>query len=60
MTVVPIRAIAPAHQSETETAWQVFAALSHFHRNNKDARENPHFIAEMSAAHDRWAALYLK
>lgn len=46
-------------QSEIETAWQVFAALSHFKKAHKEAQANPDFIKEMNKAHDRWAALFL-
>jgi hypothetical protein len=45
-------------QSEIELAWQVFAALSHFRRDNKTARDNPDFAKEMHKAHDRWAELF--
>jgi hypothetical protein len=45
-------------QSEIDTAWQVYAAMSHFRRDNKVARENPNFTIEMNKAHDRWAALF--
>lgn len=58
MNVTSIKAVAPAHQSETETAWHIFAALSHFRRDNKEARDNPDFAKAMNVAHDRWAELF--
>lgn len=58
MTLTVVKAEPRPAQSETETAWQVYAALSHFRRDNKVARDNPDFTKEMNAAHDRWAALF--
>ena len=58
MTLKVVTATPCVSQSEIETAWQVFAALSHFRRDNKEARDNPDFKAEMNKVHDRWAALY--
>lgn len=58
MTLKVVTAEVRPSQSEIETAWQVFAALSHYRRDNQEARDNPDFKIEMNKAHDRWAALY--
>jgi hypothetical protein len=60
MTLKVVTAEPCVSQSEIDTAWQVYAAMSHFRRDNKVARENPDFTAEMNKAHDRWAALFTR
>ena len=60
MTVVPIRAIAPAHQSETETAWHIFCALSQYHAANPIVSDLPEFGKAVLAAHEKWAGLFGK
>ncbi len=58
MTVVPIRAVTPVHQSETETAWHIFAALSQYATQNPALGENLFYLETMREAHAHWAALF--
>lgn len=58
MTVFPIRAIAPSHQSETETAWHVFAALSQYAAQHPSLADNHFYLETMREAHAHWAALF--
>jgi hypothetical protein len=58
MTLKVVTAEPCVSQSEIDTAWQVYAAMSHFRRDNKVARENCYFTIEMNKAHARWAALF--
>ena len=58
MTLKVVTAEPCVSQSEIDTAWQVYAAMSHFRRDNKAARDNPCFAMEMNKAHHRWAALF--
>jgi len=60
MANAPIRAIAPAHQSETDTAWHVFAALSQYAAQNPALADNIFYMETMREAHAYWAALFAR
>jgi hypothetical protein len=46
-------------KADVETAWHLFAALSHYRRDNRAVRDDAAFTAEMNKAHDRWAELFV-
>ena len=60
MTKTAIRAIAPAHQSETDTAWHIFCALSQYATQNPTLGKNLFYLETMRKAHAHWAALFAR
>ena len=58
MTVVPIRAIEPPHQSETDIAWHIFAALAQYAAHNEPLAANEMYMEAMCEAHAHWAAMF--
>ena len=55
-----VKAESAQNQSETETAWHIFCALSQYHAANPVVSDLPDFGKAVLAAHEKWAGLFGK
>lgn len=58
MTVTSIKAAAPAHQSEMNTAWHIFCALAQYRTQNPSLLNDAGYADAVHNAHQRWADLF--
>lgn len=60
MTLKLVKAESHLSQSETETAWHIYAALSQYRTQHAELTDNEFYAEAMREAHAHWAALFAR